>query len=523
MPTADTPPAHSPATATGPARDGKLSAGLTTPKIVFLVVAAAAPLAAMVCTVPLAFALGNGPAVPAMFVLAGLTLTCFCTGYAAISRHIVNAGGFYTYIAHGLGRPPAVAAGLLAVLSYNAAAAGLLGSFAYFAHLTAASHGIDLPWQAWAVAGAAAVATLGYRQIDLSARVLAIAITCETGILLLLSAAILARHHSSALPATAFTPHTLTAPGTGVTTMFAFISFIGIESAALYSEEARTPQHSVPRATYLSVCLIALFYGFTSWTALGALGPDNARTTAAGQLGDLFFHLSDDYLTTTLTTLMQILLCLSLFAGWLALHNAANRYMHVLGREHLLPRALGHTHRRHNSPHRASLTQSAFTLLTATVFTAAGLDPYLGLTTSMLGLGTLGIIVLQAGACLAVIGYFRHHPERHWWRTALAPALALTGLTTATTLVVLNFDTMTGTHNPVVTTLPWLILAITLLGPAYALWLRTTHPHRYTRLTHPTTTAPDTNAADTTGTRPRTTAEPEATAVDATTRTAIGN
>jgi amino acid transporter len=464
------------------ATDPRLSRSLNTPKIVFLIIAAAAPLAAMVCTVPLAFALGNGAGVPAMFVFAGLTLMCFCVGYAAISRRIVNAGGFYTYISCGLGRPPAVGGGLIAVVSYNTASVGLLGAFAYFAQLVAASHGLNLPWEVWAAVGLVAVAVLGYRQIDVSARVLAVAMCCEVGILLLLAVAILLRHGGSALPTTSFAPHTLSGAGTGVSMMFAFISFIGIESAALYGEESHNPERSVARATYIAVSLIALFYGFISWIAVGAVGPGRVQQVATNELGDLFFRLSDDYLTSALTTVMQVLLCLSLFAGWLALHNAANRYMFVLGRERVLPRWLDAVHPRFGAPHRASVAQTVFSVVTAAVFAVAGLDPYLGMTTSMLGVGTLGIVLLQALACLSVLGFFRGRADGHWWRTRLAPLLGFAGLAVASVLVVVNFDTMTGTTNPVVASLPWLILACAVLGAAYALWLRAVRPERYALL-----------------------------------------
>ena len=70
-----------------------LDRSLTTTRIVFLVVAAAAPLAAMIGTVPLAFAIGTGAGVPAVFVFAGVTLLLFSVGYAAMSRHIVHAIG----------------------------------------------------------------------------------------------------------------------------------------------------------------------------------------------------------------------------------------------------------------------------------------------------------------------------------------------------------------------------------------------------------------------------------------------
>ena len=51
----------------------------------------------------------------------------------------------------------------------------------------------------------------------------------------------------------------------GIGLMFAFGSFVGFESAALYGEEARNPRRSVPLATYASVLVITVFYGLTSW------------------------------------------------------------------------------------------------------------------------------------------------------------------------------------------------------------------------------------------------------------------
>jgi hypothetical protein len=48
------------------------------------------------------------------------------------------------------------------------------------------------------------------------------------------------------------------------------------------------------------------------------------------------------------------------------------------------------------------------------VFAAAALDPYLNLATSMAGLGTLGILVLQAAAAASVIGLLARRPGLRW-------------------------------------------------------------------------------------------------------------
>lgn len=455
---------------------------LTTRKVVFLVVAAAAPLAAMVGTVPLAFAIGNGPGVPGMFVFAGVVLLCFSVGYAAMSRRIVNAGGFYTYLSCGIGRPPAVGGGLLAVISYNAASIGLLGAFGYFFQLVAAALGLNLPWEIWTALALVAVAILGYRQIDLSARVLSVLMSAEILVLLVLDVAVVGHKGFAALPAVSFDPRVVLSGAVGVAMMFAFTSFIGFESAALYGEETKNPRRSVPIATYVSVVLISVFYALTSWIAVGAVGPDKVVGVAGKQLGNLFFTISDQYAANLLTVVMQVLLCTSLFAAVLALHNATNRYTYVLGRERVLPNWLGQAHAKHGSPHRASLVQTALNVVVITAFAAAGLDPYLNLATAMLGLGTLGIVVLQFGAAVSVLGFFRKRSDRHWWKTVLAPLFGALGLATAAVLLVANFGVLTGTNNPVVTELPWLLLVAVLGGIGYGLWLKSARPQRYAEL-----------------------------------------
>jgi amino acid transporter len=466
-----------------PAKENRLRGTLSTPKIVFLVVAAAAPMASMVGTVPLAFAIGNGAGFPAMFVFAGLTLLCFSVGYATMSRRIVDVGGFYTYIAAGLGRVPAVGGGMIAVLAYNAATVGLAGAFAYFAQLAGAAFGLNLPWPVWAGFALLVMGLLGYRAIDVSVRVLAVLMIAEVGILVLLDGAVIVRHGFGAFPGVSFSPNVVFGTSVGVSLMFAFISYIGFESAALYGEESRNPKKSVPRATYISVVLISVFYALSSWTGVGAIGADRVGQVAGEQQGYLFFNLSDDYLGSAATGIMQLLLVTSLFAGMLAMHGAANRYMFVLGRQRLLPRFLGSARAKSGSPHMASLTQTAFCVVVVGVFALAGADPYLGLSTTMLGLGTLGIIVVQGLAALSVIGFFLRRPGRHWWRTFLAPGLGFAGLAVSSVLLVNNFSLLAGSPSPLVAALPWLILVAAVIGIGYALWVRARRPSRYEALT----------------------------------------
>jgi amino acid transporter len=127
-------------------RPGAVSAG----HIVFMVVAAAAPIAAVVGAMPLGIALGNGPGYVGAYVIASLVLLLFAVAYAAMSRHVTNAGAFYTYVVEGLGRRAGASAAFVALTAYNAVAIALSASFGFFAHTTVDSlFSVDLPWQAW--------------------------------------------------------------------------------------------------------------------------------------------------------------------------------------------------------------------------------------------------------------------------------------------------------------------------------------------------------------------------------------
>ncbi|HAE50978.1 MAG TPA: amino acid permease, partial [Tistrella mobilis] len=71
--------------------------------IVFFVLAAAAPLTAVVGASPAAFAFGNGAGVPGTYLLVGALYLLFAAGFTAMNRFVGSAGGFYPFIAAGLG------------------------------------------------------------------------------------------------------------------------------------------------------------------------------------------------------------------------------------------------------------------------------------------------------------------------------------------------------------------------------------------------------------------------------------
>jgi amino acid transporter len=262
-----------------------------------------------------------------------------------------------------------------------------------------------------------------------------------------------------------FEPANIFAGSAGVAFLFAFSSFVGFEATTIYGEEARDPRRTVSRATYAAVALIGGFYVLNTYAIVVAYGPAAVGEAAAANPGALVFAMTTQYLGTWATDIMEVLLVTSFFAVVLAFHNTLSRYMFALGRAGLLPSALGRSHRSHQSPHIASICQTVIAVVIVGAFALAGADPYAELFSWLVGLGTVGVLALQATASLAVVGFFRRNKsESNPFVTVIAPLLGAAGLIAAVVLALSNFDVLTGASSGVVPLLPWLLPVAALIG-----------------------------------------------------------
>lgn len=450
--------------------------------IVFLVLAAVAPLTGIIVIATLGIALGNGGGMPGAFLIATLILLLFAVGYAQMAKVLVSAGGFYAFVVKGLGRPMGLVAGYIALLGYNCFVAGAIGTSGFFtATVIKDLAGIDLPWFAWSLITVVLIFLLTRRGIDFSAKVLGVCLVLEVSILLVLDFKIL---FSQGFSLEALMPQTVFSGSLGLALLFAANCFVGFEATGLFSEEARDPHRTIPKATYIAILFIGIFAAFTTWAIVSALGVTQAQETAIEHLptGDLVFMLSTQHLGDTLTKIMMVLLLVSLFAALLALHNSAARYIYAYGRVGILPKALGRTRRASGSPQNASAAQLVFGTVVAFIYFVAGLDPITALTASMTGFGTLGILALQMLAAVAVVAHFRRNRDPRIWRTLVAPGIGSFGLAAIVLLAILNFNTLAGSNSPVIGMLPWLLAVATVAGLVTAQWLKSRKPAAYDEL-----------------------------------------
>ncbi|WP_376742984.1 APC family permease [Ensifer canadensis] len=472
----------SPATGANQLRRNALGVGAVT----FLVVSAAAPLTAVAGGVPLAMLLGNGAGIPGTFLLVTLILLMFSIGYVAMARHIRNAGAFYAYTAQGLGGLMGGAAAMIAILAYNAMQIGVFGLFGAATAGLFAGLGLDLPWWVWTFIGIAIVGVLGYRRVDLSAKVLTVLVILEYLVVLVIDVAIIAKGGDSGLTMTSFAPSALMSGSPSIGILFCFAAFIGFEATTIYSEEARDPHRTVPRATYISVLIIGVFYMLTSWLMVNAAGANKLVPELQG-LADpttFLFGLAERYAGGWLAPIMNVLFVTSLFAGVLAFHNGVARYLYVAGRERLLPASIGVTHPVYHSPHAGSVIQTITAVLVVALFAATGQDPVLALFSWLTNVGTLAVMVLMAFTAFAIVAFFNRNPglESNALVTKIIPVITGIILIAVIIAIAINFGDLAGATGLLAVFLPGLVVIAGVIGLGLAAMLKSGRPLEFARL-----------------------------------------
>jgi amino acid transporter len=378
------------------------------------------------------------------------------------------------------------AAAIIAIVSYNAMQIGVFGLFGAATSGLFASWGINLPWWVWCYIGIALVAVFGYRRVDISAKVLTVLVVLEYVVVLVLDAAIVGQGGDSGLSAAPFTPTQFFSGSPAIGVLFCFAAFIGFEATTIYSEEARDPERTIPRATYISVMVIGVFYAVTSWLMANGAGVDKLVGEIAG-LSDptsFLFVLSDRYVGNWLTQLMTVLFVTSLFAGVLAFHNGVARYLYVAGREKLLPESVGVTHNRFQSPHIGSIIQTVTAIIVVGIFAITGQDPVLALFSWLTNVGTLGIIILMASTSFSVVFFFSRNPELepNVLRAKVLPGVAGLALLVIIFEIVINFGNLSGASGFLGWFLPGIVLIAAVVGAFLAASLRSKSASDYAAL-----------------------------------------
>lgn len=431
--------------------------------LVVFVIACAAPMLIAAGVMPAVFSTG-GAGAPSMYIFAGVIYGFSIVGYVAMARHIEDPGAFYAFVSEGVGERAGSTVGMVTLVAYltialtEIIACGAFGQAA-IQYIT----GVSVPWVAISFVSAIIVAGLAYRQINLSAKVLGVALVLEMLALIIFAIVVFIAGGAHGITGTSFTPQAVMKPGIGIAMLFAFASFFGVEATAIYAEEAKDPVKTVPRATYLAVAILTVFYTVISWAIVVAFGDDNIASIATKHTDQMFFMASSRYVGSYMTAATHVLLYTSTFATALAFFNQANRYMLSLGRAKVIPPVIAEMHKEHNTPHIATLIQFALAIILIVIVAALDWNPYTAFLV-IAGTGVIGVIFSQFSASCSVLFYFQRNrwPDTTLFHRVIAPVIGTIGLGYALILMLSNVGILTGsgTKTNIILFIPMVLAAI---------------------------------------------------------------
>ena len=469
---------------------------LNTRQVLFCCVTGAAPIAAMLFNGPVGI-LGSGWAVPGAFIIATIVLTIFSIGYIEMARTVSSAGGFYSFVSHGLGNILGMGTALLMAFCYLVFASAVTGVTSYFAVTTIeAWTGLSIPVWVFLFGTIIAMAALTFFHIELTARILGVALLCELAALLVFSAAVIVQGggpdglaFKSLNPLEVFGDNNMAiaAGATGIALFAAFWSWVGFEMAPNYAEEAKEPKKVMAPAMYTAVIGLGFVFVLVTWVYVLAAGKQGAvdlvNQQFAGEIASIYYPLSDQFFGSPLTYAFELFIVTGSFACQSAFFNTACRYLFSMGREGALPSALGRTHPKHHSTHIAGLVAGAFVFIYVGAFflyDSTTLGALLKLGTWSPLLGVAGILSIQALVSVAIIAYFARKQDIHWLKTLIAPIIAaLTQAYAVYLLMKFRGDLSAAADVPFIQYLWLWPLLVFVAGIVLALIFRATSPQRY--------------------------------------------
>ncbi|MBA4025515.1 MAG: amino acid permease [Gordonia sp.] len=432
------------------------------PGMLFMVVAATAPLTALASNFALSIAAGAGVGTLGWILVVGALLFLFTAGYVVMSRHVVNAAAYFAFLGYGLGRTVGAATAFIAAIAYNMATVAMLAATGYFTQVAVSSYlDVDISWYWYTFVALILVWAAGYFGVSIASRIAIIVCVIQFALVGALTIAVLVQSAGS-YNLDGLTPSSMFSGNYALTLVFCMLSFASYEAAATYGEECNAPGNSIRKATYLALALLVTLFFVASWSLIAA-SADKAAS-AASDPGTLVTVTADEYLGDWAGTLIAYCIALSFLAAAVAFHNMAARYHFSLSRAGLIAARISRVRARTGTPANATHLQIGLSLLIIVPFVVAGLDPLLNLFPAVSGVTSLATIYVMAGCCLSVIvSSLKKTVSGSRWSTRIAPAISGIGIAVIGGVIVANYQDVTGSESPYIAAMP-LILVV---GAAY--------------------------------------------------------
>lgn len=449
-----------------------LRGNMGTVELLFTVLAFTAPLGVVFGF--LSFNIRFGIGVPVAFLGVTVLMLLFAMGFTTMTKAVARPGAFYTYIAQGLGRPMGLGGSFLALTTYwfNITAALVFSGIAVNNLISSFAGPSDIPWWIWSSIMLLVVWAMSYFNVEFSAKLLSTVLAIEVIAIAIFDIVVISNGGPEGHSLAPWNPHALITPSIGLLLLFSVGLFNGFEATAIYRDEVREPERTIPQATYLAIAFLGVFYAISSYALIISDGTSQAVAQALENPAAMMPHALLVYFGAFANQIIAVLLVTSMLASSLAVQNILARYTHSLSVDGVLPRALGTVHPVHGSPHRAALAVGSVSLVTLLVLIVSG-APELDLYGAAAGVAFYGMLLLLLLTAAAVVVYFRRNPEgRSVWMTLIAPSIAGVGIAVELVVATANLELLIAAPPAVIWVLAIISYAAIALGVIIALSLK---------------------------------------------------
>ena len=422
-----------------------LKGQMSTFMLTMTVLAFTAPLVVVSGFAPFIIAAG-GVAAPIAFVITMLLMLLFSMGFLAMAKHTTRPRNFYLFIREGLGNTVGLGAAFLSITAYLML---LVGTYALcgvsISALLSSFGGPEISWWILAFLGWAIVSTIGYFQIDLSAKIMCFIMFVELLLVVIFNVSVFMVGGQEGLSTLPFSFDYFFDSNIAVALLFSILAFIGFEATLLYRDEVKDPNTTIPKATYISVAVIGVVYIISTYALITAYGSD-ALNVAQLNPNEMFTQGMTLYVAHSITQIAHFFVVTSILATLLSIHNAVTRYLYNLSKDRVLPKIFSAIHPRLQSPYIASLSVcliAIIALIPMFILVADGATIYGKIN----GLGCVGIIILMALVSLAVVTWFLkegRYKSKNYFMLLLAPLISLLVFTTTAVYIMQNVELVLG-------------------------------------------------------------------------------
>ena len=341
---------------------------------------------------------------PLVFLISTIIVGLVSYSIIKFNHYISASGSLYAFTKKSLGDKMGFTSGWALLLAYIMLAGGTAAGFGNFFSGFLAVFGLNVNWLPISIVSSIAMIFLGIADAKICNRIILIIEGISILLILILSVVILFKvGTTTGLSLVPFKTNGVSTSDLAAASVFAFLSFIGFESASSLGEETKNPKKFIPIAIISAVFLSGLFYLVCSYAQVIGFGVDAEGLKALSSSTLPLSDLSTKYMTTGFGTVLILVAALSNFSCALGSYCAGSRMLFALSRDGLMPKIMMKLHPKHDTPYFALILIIVISdVVQIGLFKHDGIEVFGYLAT----IGSLAILVSYIFTSVGAMVYF---------------------------------------------------------------------------------------------------------------------